>query len=238
MDGADLYDAKLNMANLKMAKIGSALKHGDEAAGKQGKAEGATGFEGTIAAMMLPDLLQLLSLSRSSMVVMVSSHYGKGFIHVCGGKIQHAEVGSQRGEEAFFKMLRWESGRFATAPLPADLQVTIHKPLEHLIIESMRLHDEARSQGGFQNQEVIQAIKQHLPLLAFPSPGLVEDMRRDGRQLEQNQELKVTDVFDSGTVGVLCSVSAGSEVFIAPLRLLVVKDDHPLHATLIAFGLI
>jgi hypothetical protein len=102
----------------------------------------------------------------------------------------------------------------------------------------MRLHDEARSEGGFQNHEVIHVIKEYLPLTAFPSPGLVEDMKRDGRQLVQSQELKITDVFDSGSVGILCSIMAGSEFFIAPLRLVVIKDDHPLHATFTAFGMI
>lgn len=235
LEGADLFDAKLNMANLKMAKIGSALERGREISGKRARGEGTAGFDGTIASMMLPDLLQLLSLSRGSMVVKVDSQYGKGKIHVCGGKVQHAETDSKRGEEALFEMLQWESGRFETAPLPKDPPISIEKPLEHLIIESMRLHDEAHSRLDGRHQEFIQVIKQHLPLQAFPSPELIEDMKRDGRQLLQGQEVKITDIFDSGNAGILCSIVAGSEIFIAPFSLLVIRDDHPLHAVITAF---
>jgi len=244
LEGADLYRARLDMANLRFVNIHQALNV--ERASLRGttleeRAEAADislpdqGFSGAVGAVQLTDVVQLLCLSKASCIMRVESPDGTGMIHIRTGKVYHAQCGTLTGEDAFVEILRWEKGRFETLPLSEESSPSIEKPLEHLLIQSMRQKDEGWwLQRSEKNAAIIQDLKNHLPIPAYPSPDLIEAMSSEGRSIEPTARFQITDVFDSGdSTGILCSVVAeDAAVFIAPLRSLRIEGGHPL-ATLI-----
>ena len=244
LEGADLYRTRFDMANLRMVNVAQAVNI--EGASFRGTAlEKKTetdkaalpeqGFSGAVGAVQLTDVVQLLCLSKTSCIMRVESPYGTGMIHIQTGKVYHAQCGAASGEEAFMEILRWERGRFETLPLTEGLSPSIEKPLEHLLIQSMRQRDEGWwLQRSEKNAAIIQHLRDNLPIPAYPSSELIETMSSEGRSIELDARFLITDVFDSGdSSGILCSVVAeDAAVFIAPFRFLKIEKGHPM-ATLV-----
>lgn len=152
LEGANLGNANLDLANLKLANLKGANMKGASIVGiivegtqmsVNGQAP-ACGFAGSIHNLQLIDLIQLASMSRSSLLIRVESGRDLGVMHIRSGRITHAQTGTLRGEKALFEILHWENGRFETLLLPKDTPTSIDKPLEHLIVEAMRMKDEKR----------------------------------------------------------------------------------------------
>jgi DNA-binding response OmpR family regulator len=104
--------------------------------------EPASGFAGTVAVSMLADVVQLHSLAGSTGVLEVSTAKQKGQIFFAKGRIVHAEDGQVEGREAFNHILAWKSGRFAFLRQRVHKE-TIHVPSSELLIDALRVADEA-----------------------------------------------------------------------------------------------
>lgn len=102
------------------------------------------GFEGEIAGLELSDLIQLGVHNGFSGCISVQSGSGSGLIFLRDGQIVHAEQGAKVGDEAFYGILRWTSGRFSLQPNVASTRATIRKGWQHLILEAHRFIDEDR----------------------------------------------------------------------------------------------
>ena len=65
------------------------------------------GFEGAVAGLTLPDVIQMNALNRFSGCISV--HFGQhaGLIFFRDGEIIHAEQGEKTGEDAFYEILQW-----------------------------------------------------------------------------------------------------------------------------------
>jgi uncharacterized protein DUF4388 len=57
----------------------------------------------------------------------------------------HAEQGRRSGEDAFYDIMEWTSGTFSLDRNIATTVHTIHKKVEHLLIEACRVLDERRA---------------------------------------------------------------------------------------------
>ena len=147
LEGANLRRARITNVNLKMtnldgADLTEALIEGCSAPPPI-KEDGGEDFNGAITAVRLADLLQLGCLARSDMKIEVYSKDNiRGAIHVGSGKVLHASTNGLEGEEALMKILGWEKGRFTAYPSRPPAQVTIEKPVEHLVLEWRRMQDE------------------------------------------------------------------------------------------------
>ena len=104
--------------------------------------EPSSGFAGTVAVSMLADVVQLHSLAGSTGVLEVSTAKQKGQIFFAKGRIVHAEDGQVEGREAFNHILAWKSGRFAFLRQRVHKE-TIHVPSSELLIDALRVADEA-----------------------------------------------------------------------------------------------
>lgn len=153
LEGADLTHAKLDLSNLKMTKLHNANLQGASLRGTlldktTGGPEGfvipTQGFAGVIHCVQLTDLVQMTSLARADLLIQVESALRRGVIHVRSGRVRHAQIGDVQGEAALFQMLQWDNGRFETLPLPPSSAQSIDKPVEHLLVESMRQRDEKK----------------------------------------------------------------------------------------------
>jgi DNA-binding response OmpR family regulator len=94
----------------------------------------------------ITDALQLVHMVRRSQTIRVRTEFGEeGLIHLKDGEVVHAVIEELEGEEAFYAIVALEGGEIESLPLPEELPTTVQRPLAALILEGMRLKDEAAS---------------------------------------------------------------------------------------------
>ena len=103
-------------------------------------------MSGSIEEIPLPDLLQLLSTSRKSGVLVVRSDLGLGKIYLRKGQIYFASIDDSFNtgpRKAMYRMLGWAQGFFDLEP-PDDRAVLeeLQDSTEGLLMEGMRQLDE------------------------------------------------------------------------------------------------
>src|SRR6187549_1797463 len=161
---------------------------------------------GSIEEIPLPDLLQLLSTSKKSGVLVVHSdrHVGKTFFRK--GQIYFASIENQFNigpRKALTRMLSWTQGQFELEP-PDEAAVLeeMDDSTEGLLIESMRQLDEYK------------VISEKLPDLSSPI-GVARPLKAKLRELSPEE----LDVFQAAlevkTVNALFDQSSLSDLDIA-----------------------
>jgi uncharacterized protein YjbI with pentapeptide repeats len=228
---ARLSNANLKMANLEGADLTDAIMESGVAPGGWGAEDepplSDRGFSGIINAMGLGDLMQLACFSRLNMTIQIRSAKGSGSVYLGGGRVLHSKMGDLEGEDALMEMLQWQKGRFKAFPFVPTGAVTIDKPVEHLIIEASRRTDE--TQHADKASALANKLKQYMPFTAQPSFDLIELLKTEGRKVGAADQVEVKDIFDSSdSADILCSITAGDEIFIAPLRYIRLDESHPL----------
>jgi predicted regulator of Ras-like GTPase activity (Roadblock/LC7/MglB family) len=108
----------------------------------------AEGFEGSIAGLGLPDVIQLNGINGFSGCITVQHGESMGRIFFREGRIIHAEQGGRSGCEAFYDILEWRSGRFSLEPNVSTTSHTIDMNSQHLLMEAHRVIDERRAGRG------------------------------------------------------------------------------------------
>ena len=108
----------------------------------------ARSMSGSIEEIPLPDLLQLLSTSRKSGVLVVRSDGGVGKLYLRKGQIYFASIDDSFNmgpRKAIFRMLSWSQGFFELEP-PDERAVLeeLQDSTEGLLMEGMRQLDEYR----------------------------------------------------------------------------------------------
>jgi predicted regulator of Ras-like GTPase activity (Roadblock/LC7/MglB family) len=110
------------------------------------------GFEGAVAGLTLPDVIQMNALNRFSGCITVQFGQNHGIIFFRDGEIIHADQGDMSGEAAFYAILQWPGGKFNLQPKVATTCNTIHESWKFLLMESCRLQDEERNRSRSHNQ--------------------------------------------------------------------------------------
>lgn len=105
----------------------------------------AGGFGGHIESIQLPDIIQLIGMSRRTVTLNITADQGKAALFFDDGEIIHAQSGELIGEEAFYEIFRWTGGRFTFSPLPPDTPQTVTQSWQGLLIEAARREDEAKA---------------------------------------------------------------------------------------------
>ena len=94
----------------------------------------------------ITDALQLVHMVRRSQTIRVRTEFGEeGLVHMKDGEVIHAVLEELEGEKAFFEIVALEGGEIESLPLPEELPTSIQRPIAALILEGMRLKDEAAS---------------------------------------------------------------------------------------------
>jgi hypothetical protein len=101
-------------------------------------------FQGSLAELHLPDIIQLISVSGKTGVfhLVDDAHRGEIFLHE--GKIVHAQIEDLTGEEAVFALAIWNQGEFKFEPGVSTEARTISKSNTSLLMEAARRLDEWR----------------------------------------------------------------------------------------------
>src|SRR4029453_16087263 len=101
-------------------------------------------FQGSLAELHLPDIIQLISVSGKTGVFHLTDGALRGRIFLNDGKIVHAELEDVSGEEAVYALAIWSQGDFRFEPGIATDQRTITKSNTNLLMEAARRLDEWR----------------------------------------------------------------------------------------------
>jgi hypothetical protein len=101
-------------------------------------------FQGSLAELHLPDIIQLISVSGKSGVFHLVDGPHQGQIYLHEGKIVHAQLDDAAGEEAVYALAIWSQGDFRFEPGVPPEQRTISKSNTNLLMEAARRLDEWR----------------------------------------------------------------------------------------------
>lgn len=105
-----------------------------------------SGFAGTLKNIQLIDLIQMCCLSASSLCMRVTKGQRQGSIFIVDGEIVHAACEDIVGEEAFYRILGWQTGSFESIEVSTTPQRTIEKNYQFLVMEAARRVDEQNLQ--------------------------------------------------------------------------------------------
>jgi hypothetical protein len=101
-------------------------------------------FQGSLAELHLPDIIQLVSVSGKTGVFHLVDGNLKGQIYLHEGRIVHATLDDVSGEEAVYALAIWNQGDFKFEPAPPSEVRTISKSNTNLLMEAARRLDEWR----------------------------------------------------------------------------------------------
>ena len=101
-------------------------------------------FQGSLAELHLPDIIQLISVSGKTGVFHLTSGALAGEIYLSDGKIVHAQLDDVSGEEAVYALAMWSQGDFRFDPGVSSELRTITKSNTNLLMEAARRLDEWR----------------------------------------------------------------------------------------------
>jgi hypothetical protein len=101
-------------------------------------------FQGSLAELHLPDIIQLVSVSGKTGVFRLSDGPNHGEIWLHEGRIVHAEHEDLNGEEAVYALAIWRSGEFRFEAGVAAPRQSIQKSNTNLLMEAARRLDEWR----------------------------------------------------------------------------------------------
>ena len=101
---------------------------------------------GSLDQISLVDLLQVFGLNRKDGVLHLARGEERATVYILEGSVIEARSGRVSGEKAFFRLVRWESGKFWFTPGAPEVEARIAAPLDHLLMEGMRQNDEENAQ--------------------------------------------------------------------------------------------
>jgi len=101
-------------------------------------------FQGSLAELHLPDIIQLISVSGKTGVFNLVDGQLRGYIYLLDGKIVHAQLEDTVGEEAVYALAIWSQGEFKFEPGVPTEHKTITKSNTNLLMEAARRLDEWR----------------------------------------------------------------------------------------------
>lgn len=104
-----------------------------------------TAVEGRIHGISLPSFLQMSEMEESTFTLKVSRPGDEGRLYLRSGSLINAKTGDLSGSEAAYKIISWEQVSIAIEGHEPDIEKTIHEPLMHILMESLKIKDEAKA---------------------------------------------------------------------------------------------
>jgi CheY-like chemotaxis protein len=107
-----------------------------------------TGFSGAVSLPLLPDLIQIYTLSMATGALRIARAGREGTIWFEHGEMVHAELAEAKGEPAVQQLLAWKGGSFALDPQLTAPERTIHASWQTVLLEACRLLDEGGTEAS------------------------------------------------------------------------------------------
>jgi CheY-like chemotaxis protein len=136
------------------------------------------GFRGVLRRVGISDVIQMECLSRHTVLLEVAAKEARGQIFIQEGSIIHAQLGDLSGNDAFNRLLCFTGGEFDLKPFVAPPQISIEGSWEFLVMEALRLRDEAVATAAEMPQPVFIDTQSDTS-----QPGHIFESRSDGEFL-------------------------------------------------------
>lgn len=107
------------------------------------EAPGDSVLRGSLAQMNIMDLFQSLEMGHKSCKLTLTNGGDKCEMWFADGQVSHAVCGGIRGDEAVYKVVAWPDGSFAIDFTGATTEQSITRSTQGLLMEGLRLVDEA-----------------------------------------------------------------------------------------------
>ncbi|HYL45264.1 MAG TPA: response regulator [Ktedonobacteraceae bacterium] len=98
-----------------------------------------TGFSASLDSFDLLDVIQIITMSRKSIALVVNTGpEERGFLCFQGGDVVWAEYGTLRGEEAFFALAAYKNGTVTQQTWQEQITPNVTQPLSRLIFQALQ----------------------------------------------------------------------------------------------------
>jgi outer membrane protein assembly factor BamD (BamD/ComL family) len=98
---------------------------------------------GQIHGISLPSFLQMAEMEKSSFTLRVTSRHRVGELHLSEGELIAADLDHLTGGQAAYGIISWDDASIDIEPLNPSKTRDIRMPLMHILMESLKLKDEA-----------------------------------------------------------------------------------------------
>jgi hypothetical protein len=107
------------------------------------EAPGESVLRGSLAQMNVLDLLQSLDMGRKTCALTLTNNGDKCKMYFTDGQINHAVYGDLQGDPAVYRVLAWNGGSFEIDFAGSSSEQTTTQSTQGLLLEGLRLLDEA-----------------------------------------------------------------------------------------------
>ncbi|MGA8068850.1 MAG: DUF4388 domain-containing protein, partial [Terriglobales bacterium] len=123
---------------------------------KLSKAASTDGIlRGSLSQMNVIDLVQSLEMGRKSCLLTMTNRDDRCEVYFSQGQAKHAAYGPVIGDAAVFKVLRWTEGNFQIDFNGKSSQETTTLNTQGLLMEGLRLLDEAQRDEAAEGEDVL-----------------------------------------------------------------------------------
>ncbi|WP_372677536.1 DUF1566 domain-containing protein [Desulfosarcina sp.] len=110
------------------------------------KIETITDVGGQIHGISLPSFLQMSEMEGATYALKVTSGNRTGHLYIDGGSLIAAQVEDLAGNEAAYRIISWDNAAIQIEAADPDRVREIHDPLMSVMMESLKIKDEAGDQ--------------------------------------------------------------------------------------------
>ncbi len=104
-------------------------------------------FEGDLSDLSIVELVQMLNLNKKSGILNITSN-DEGKIYLKGGQLHAAECAGKVGEDAVYKLVENETGKFIFEIRDVSIDRNIQGSTMNVIMEACRIMDEKKHSGN------------------------------------------------------------------------------------------
>jgi response regulator RpfG family c-di-GMP phosphodiesterase len=141
------YLLKSMPATVLAAKINKQIQQIIKEKAQRSKSANPNQLSGSLEQLGLADLLQFLSQGRRTGRLSIDNNGTTGHIYLDQGAVINASVNSDGGEQALYVLMSWDKGQFTLDPTPTEQERVIFKSTDGLLLDLLRMLDEARRDG-------------------------------------------------------------------------------------------
>jgi DNA-binding response OmpR family regulator/predicted regulator of Ras-like GTPase activity (Roadblock/LC7/MglB family) len=183
-----------------------------------------TGFSANLDSFDLLDVIQIITLSRKSIALLVNTGLEeRGVLRFQGGELIWAEYGSLRGEEAFFALAAHKNGVVIHQPWDEQITPNVTQPLSRLIFQALQYRTKyaGNQQHSSEHEAVRHALLEHnedddtpFVVLDEATPEAASSEQTDTKEWWQQTGRLASP--DNGRAGEGSSVTSSSGTNIVP----------------------
>lgn len=181
------------------------------------------GIGGQIHGISLPSFLQMAEMEKSSFSLRITSRNRLGSLHLNEGVLIAADLDDTKGKNAAFEIISWDDASIEIEPLDKSKTDEIKLSLMQVLMESLKLKDEAvvsqvaseKNQAQPEEEDTPQPNKKPTPRSQRPSPSHLVRLERAPEPKIKRQRVSILTLaaMALGTIGIIAVVYMASHHF-------------------------